>query len=188
MDGAVCVVAFEAPHIERLCDHTLADKRRITVNQKRHHVFLCAILFCSDASFDDRIHPLKVRRVETKREMNNVAAACRAIARVSEVVFDVACAQEALWPVLAPPGKDGPSISGAEQGLHLCLRLPPQTDDQALAQRLAQQGLTVRPLSAYCLARLDLKGLVIGYGYAPLSAIARGGPLIAAAVRAQGKA
>ncbi len=98
------------------------------------------------------------------------------------------CLLEALRPVLAPPGKDGPSISGAEQGLHLCLRLPPQTDDQALAQRLAQQGLTVRPLSAYCLARLDLKGLVIGYGYAPLSAIARGGPLIAAAVRAQGKA
>ena len=41
----------------------------------------------------------------------------------------------------------------------------------------------MRPLSAYCLARQDLKGLVIGYGYAPLSGIARGGPLLAAAVQ-----
>ena len=93
------------------------------------------------------------------------------------------CLLEALRPVLAPTGQEGPFISGAEQGLHLCLRLPPQTDDQELVQRLKQQGLTVRPLSAYCLARKDLKGLVIGYGYAPLSAIERGGPLIAAAVR-----
>ncbi|WP_066262694.1 PLP-dependent aminotransferase family protein [Hydrogenophaga flava] len=93
------------------------------------------------------------------------------------------CLLEALKPVLAPAGQDGPFISGAEQGLHLCLRLPAQTDDRALAQRIAQQGLTVRPLSAYCLARQDLKGLVIGYGYAPLSGIARGGPLLAAAVQ-----
>ncbi len=86
---------------------------------------------------------------------------------------------EALKPVL-----DGPTcISGAEQGLHLCLRLPHGVDDKALAQRIAQQGLTVRPLSAYCLARTDLRGLVIGYGYAPLADIQRGGPLLAAAVR-----
>ncbi|MNT98333.1 hypothetical protein D3C72_2408990 [compost metagenome] len=56
-------------------------------------------------------------------------------------------------------------------------------DDAALAQRIAQQGLTVRPLSAYCLARHDLKGLVIGYGYAPLREIQRCGPVLAAAVR-----
>ena len=93
------------------------------------------------------------------------------------------CLLEALKPVLAPAGQEGPFISGAEQGLHLCLRLPAQTDDRALAQRIAQQGLTVRPLSAYCLARQDLKGLVIGYGYAPLAGIARGGPLLAAAVQ-----
>ena len=93
------------------------------------------------------------------------------------------CLLEALKPVLAPPGTEGPFISGAEQGLHLCLRLPASVDDAALAQRIAQQGLTVRPLSAYCLARHDLKGLVIGYGYAPLSAIERCGPLLAAEVR-----
>lgn len=88
---------------------------------------------------------------------------------------------EALKPVLS----DDTFISGAEQGLHLCLRLPPGTDDRALAHRIAQQGLTVRPLSAYCLAREDLKGLVIGYGYAPLSDIERCGPMLAAAVRGQ---
>jgi GntR family transcriptional regulator / MocR family aminotransferase len=93
------------------------------------------------------------------------------------------CLLAALQPVLAAPSTEGPFISGAEQGLHLCLRLPVSTDDRALAQRLAHQGLTVRPLSAYCLARQDLKGLVIGYGYAPLSAIERYGPALADAVR-----
>jgi GntR family transcriptional regulator/MocR family aminotransferase len=70
-------------------------------------------------------------------------------------------------------------VHGAAQGLHLCLRLPHGTDDQALAQLMAQQGLTVRPLSAYALRRQDLSGLVIGYGYAPLSAIAQQGPVLA---------
>ncbi|MBS3997573.1 MAG: PLP-dependent aminotransferase family protein [Hydrogenophaga sp.] len=97
------------------------------------------------------------------------------------------CLLEVLKPVLEPvPGNapdDGPFISGAEQGLHLCLRLPARVDDRALAQKLARHGLTVRPLSAYCLARTDLRGLVIGYGYAPLADIQRCGLLLAAAVR-----
>ena len=83
---------------------------------------------------------------------------------------------ESLRPLLGDA--DGPFISGADQGLHLCLRLPPGTDDRALAQRIGQQGLTVRPLSAYCLQRQDLRGLVIGYGYAPLAEIARCGRLL----------
>ncbi len=91
---------------------------------------------------------------------------------------------EMLGPVLAAgDGGQGPAISGAGQGLHLCLRLPPPVDDRALAQRLAQLGLTARPLSAYCLARTDLTGLVIGYGYAPMAEIERCGPLLAAAVQ-----
>ncbi|MCW5655547.1 PLP-dependent aminotransferase family protein [Hydrogenophaga sp.] len=92
------------------------------------------------------------------------------------------CLLEALRPVLGQAGQD-PAITGAEQGLHLCLRLPPRVDDHALAQRIAQHGLTVRPLSAYCLARTDLRGLVIGYGYAPLAEIERCGPLLANAAR-----
>ena len=91
------------------------------------------------------------------------------------------CLLEALRPVLesTPPS---PVISGAEQGLHLCLRLPSGSDDKAIALILARQGLTVRPLSTYCLTRQDLQGLVIGYGYAALKDIQRCGPLIAQAV------
>lgn len=92
------------------------------------------------------------------------------------------CLIEALQPLLAHSA-EAPAISGAEQGLHLCLRLPGTTDDKALAQSLARQGLIVRPLSAYCLTRDDLRGLVIGYGYAPLAEISRCGPMITAAVR-----
>ncbi|WP_439112385.1 PLP-dependent aminotransferase family protein [Hydrogenophaga sp.] len=92
------------------------------------------------------------------------------------------CLLQALAPVLNEHS-EGPRITGAEQGLHLCLRLPNHVNDRALAQRLAQQGITVRPLSAYCLARTDLRGLVIGYGYAPLADIARHGTVLAAAVR-----
>ena len=94
------------------------------------------------------------------------------------------CLLEALRPALSN-AEDGPSISGAEQGLHLCLRLPAGIDDRALAQRLSQQGLTVRPLSAYSLKRRDLKGLVIGYGYAPLAEIRRCGPVLAQGVRVE---
>jgi GntR family transcriptional regulator / MocR family aminotransferase len=92
------------------------------------------------------------------------------------------CLLEALKPVLGDDDQ-APLISGAEQGLHLCLRLPAQVSDKAVAQVLAQQGITVRPLSSYSLARKDLQGLVIGYGYAPLAEIARCGPILAQAVQ-----
>lgn len=88
------------------------------------------------------------------------------------------CLLAALQPCL---GKHA-QISGAEQGLHLCLRLPEVVDDKALAERIARLGLTVRALSAYCLERKDAKGLVIGYGYATLADIERCGPLLARAV------
>ncbi len=90
------------------------------------------------------------------------------------------CLLEALKPCLGPQAH----ISGAEQGLHLCLRLPSVVDDKSLAEHITQLGLTVRALSAYCLKRRDAKGLVIGYGYAPLADIERCGPLLARAVMA----
>ena len=88
------------------------------------------------------------------------------------------CLLAALQPCL---GEDA-QITGAEQGLHLCLRLPAAIDDQALADQMAKLDLTVRPLSAYCLKRQDAKGLVIGYGYARLADIERYGPLLASTV------
>ena len=91
------------------------------------------------------------------------------------------CLLESLQPCLGPNAK----ISGAEQGLHLCLRLPDVMDDKALALRIGHLGMTVRALSAYCLQRTDAKGLVIGYGYAPLADIAHYGPLLAKAINAE---
>jgi len=85
---------------------------------------------------------------------------------------------QALTPCLAA----GAWISGADQGLHLCLRLREDADDIGIANRIAEQGLIVRPLSAYCLQRTDLRGLVIGYGYAPLEDIRRYGPALASAI------
>jgi GntR family transcriptional regulator/MocR family aminotransferase len=81
----------------------------------------------------------------------------------------------ALQPCLGPLAQ----ITGAEQGLHLCLRLPDTLDDKALAQHIGKLGLTVRPLSAYCLQRTLMRGLIIGYGYAPLNEIEHFGPLLA---------
>ncbi len=85
------------------------------------------------------------------------------------------CLLAALQPCLGPDAQ----ITGAEQGLHLCLRLPAALDDEALAEQMAKLDMTVRPLSAYCLLRRDAKGLVIGYGYARLADIERYGPLLA---------
>ena len=56
-------------------------------------------------------------------------------------------------------------------------------DDAALAHRIEQLGMTVRPLSSYCLQRSDVKGLVIGYGYASLSEIERLGPRLASVIK-----
>ena len=88
------------------------------------------------------------------------------------------CLLAALQPCLGTAA----TISGAEQGLHLCLRIPGSADDKALAEHLRSVGLLVRPLSSYCVDRRDLKGLVIGYGYAPLNAIAQFGPIMAKVV------
>ena len=88
------------------------------------------------------------------------------------------CLLAALQPCLGAHAR----ITGAEQGLHLCMRLADNVDDHALALRLRQTGLVVRPLSAYCVSRKDLKGLVIGYGYAPLAEIEHFGPIMASAL------
>jgi GntR family transcriptional regulator/MocR family aminotransferase len=91
------------------------------------------------------------------------------------------CLLESLQSCLGPHAQ----ITGAEQGLHLCLRLPATLDDKALAQRIGELGLVVRPLSAYCVSRKDARGLVIGYGYAPLDEIKHWGPVLAKALRAE---
>lgn len=72
-------------------------------------------------------------------------------------------------------------ITGAAQGLHLCMHLPEHLspNDQTASAVLGQHGWIVRPLSAYCLQRQDLQGLVMGYGYASLPQIHHHGALLA---------
>jgi GntR family transcriptional regulator/MocR family aminotransferase len=112
-------------------------------------------------------------------EMGHFAAALRR-ARIT-----YAQRRECLLDALAPCLAAGAWISGAEQGLHLCLRLPDQVDDLRAAQRIASHGMSVRPLSTYCLGRTDMRGLVIGYGYANLADIGRFGPVLAREVMAE---
>jgi GntR family transcriptional regulator/MocR family aminotransferase len=93
-----------------------------------------------------------------------------------------AARRQALLQALAPCLHSQASISGAEQGLHLCVHLPHHIDDVALANWAKTHGLTVRALSRYAVTRHDLRGLVIGYGYAPLPAIRKDGPLLASMI------
>jgi GntR family transcriptional regulator / MocR family aminotransferase len=86
--------------------------------------------------------------------------------------------RQCLLELLEPCLKLGAIISGAEQGLHLCLHLPPHMNDKQLTEKIAQKNILVRPLSAYCVARTDIKGLIIGYGYAPLSGVHEFGPIL----------
>ncbi len=90
--------------------------------------------------------------------------------------------RRSLLEALKPCLDAGAWISGAEQGLHLCLRLHGDADDVTMANRIGELGMTVRPLSAYCIKRRDLRGLVIGYGYAALDDIRRHGPELAQAI------
>ena len=111
-------------------------------------------------------------------EMGHFAGALRK-ARIS-----YAQRRQSLLDGLKPCLGEHASITGAEQGLHLCVRLPQTLDDQALARHIGQQGLHVRALSAYCLARQDARGLVIGYGYATLAHINAKAPLLAGYISA----
>ena len=106
-------------------------------------------------------------------EMGHFAAALRK-ARTS-----YAQRRQSLLDGLKPCLGEHAFITGAEQGLHLCVRLPQTLNDQALAQHIGNQGLTVRALSAYCIARQDARGLIIGYGYATLADINTKAPLLA---------
>jgi len=90
--------------------------------------------------------------------------------------------RRSLLEALKPCLDAGAWISGAEQGLHLCLRLHRDADDVGMANRIGELGMTARPLSAYCIERQDLRGLVIGYGYAALEEIRRHGPELAQAI------
>ena len=55
-------------------------------------------------------------------------------------------------------------VVGAEAGMHLVALLPPGVDDRQVAQKAAEAGLSVMPLSMCCLKTPARCGLILGYG------------------------
>ena len=53
-------------------------------------------------------------------------------------------------------------LLGGARGVHLTIGLPPQADDRAVATACARLGVTVIPLSAYCVGQRR-EGLVLSY-------------------------
>lgn len=109
-------------------------------------------------------------------------------AALKKARFSYGHRRKALLASLEPSLEYGAEIAGADQGLHLCLRLPAWAHDKLLTQHLEQQGVIVRPLSNYCIRQPALQGLVVGYGYANPQQISSHGPLITQAVIAHLKA
>ncbi len=65
-------------------------------------------------------------------------------------------------------------VFGGDAGLHLVLGLPKALADQAVAQAVADAGVSTRPLSIYSLKRhAPIQGLLLGYGAVDEADIAR---------------
>jgi GntR family transcriptional regulator / MocR family aminotransferase len=62
-------------------------------------------------------------------------------------------------------------IHGAEAGMHLTVTFPTEIDDVAIAERAAELGLWLYPLSASYVTKNVRKGLVLGYGNVAAQAI-----------------
>ena len=75
----------------------------------------------------------------------------------------------------------GFEVSGVAAGLHLLLRLPPGTDEEAVVARLAERRIAIRGLQSYGLSPQP-PGLVVGYGRLPLAAIDAAADALADAV------
>jgi len=62
-------------------------------------------------------------------------------------------------------------VRGAAAGMHLAATLPAEYDDVAIAERAADQGLWLWPLSASYVTKNARKGFVLGYGNVAAQAI-----------------
>lgn len=92
--------------------------------------------------------------------------------------------RELLQKTLKPILGDAATISSEESGLHLAILLPPDCNDGALANRAAEEGLSVRALSTYYLGADRERGLVVGYAYVPPEKIVFYGRLLGNVVKA----
>jgi GntR family transcriptional regulator/MocR family aminotransferase len=80
---------------------------------------------------------------------------------------------QALWQHL-PDLLETPErlrLLGGARGVHLTIGLPDAVDDQALALQCRSLGVTVIPLSVYCVGAVQ-RGLVLSYAGSPAEAIA----------------
>lgn len=92
--------------------------------------------------------------------------------------------RELLRRTLKPILGEAATISSEESGLHLAILLPPDCDDEELARRAADEGLSVRALSTYYLGAYKERGLVVGYAYVPPDKIAYYGRLLGNVIKA----
>lgn len=78
----------------------------------------------------------------------------------------------------------GAGVLGVEAGLHVALSLPADCDDVAVAERIGERGVTVRPLGAYRSVADGPRGLLCGYARLPESHADRAARVIADVIRA----
>ncbi|WP_290877526.1 aminotransferase class I/II-fold pyridoxal phosphate-dependent enzyme [Aquabacterium sp.] len=87
--------------------------------------------------------------------------------------------REALGPELA----DGRlRLSGGAMGMHLTLLLPDAVDDRAISRATAERGVTLMPLSVYCVGAVR-SGLILAYAAVPCSQMAPNIALVAPVIR-----
>ncbi len=107
VDRAPGRVALELREVERLLDDALAHEGGVAVDEERHGALpLAAIDLRAHAALDDGVHELEVARVERHREVKQLPRLRHHVARVPEVVLDVALAEEALGPLVVERGED----------------------------------------------------------------------------------
>jgi GntR family transcriptional regulator / MocR family aminotransferase len=76
-------------------------------------------------------------------------------------------------------------VDGISAGLHATVRLPVDSDEEALRREILKQGIALEFLSDHCLgAKPEAPTLLVGYGRASESAIRAGMRTLASAVRA----
>ena len=78
-------------------------------------------------------------------------------------------------PAVAPLSAPG--------GLHMVLRLPPDTDEAATAREARGRGLNVAPFGAYHLETPAFRGLVVGFASTPVPLAADAARRLAASLR-----
>jgi GntR family transcriptional regulator/MocR family aminotransferase len=81
--------------------------------------------------------------------------------------------QAALIDTFRETFADSLSLTPAAAGMHLVARLPPGTDDRALARRAAEAGVETPPLSAFYQGAPQIPGVLLGYAGVPEPAMQR---------------